>query len=365
MKKAILILVLLVLAGCAVLYFGWVNIKPGYFGIAHSTLTGTVGYPLETGRVHWLWQKLIPKSFHLYTVDKQPRSLEFDASYPLPGKEQLQEFGTFDLVLHTSVQYSIGFDAARGLIDLGILSGFEDHLKNEISDRVGDGVSDFILENMIRHSQYDAGISYGSLDTLKKKIEVLLRDTVLKYGLSETSWSVTFREIPQIDLYNDALDRYFAHLEMAYQYKKEQLDREAVYLTRQKENELEIDRWEKYGELISRYPELLKYFYIEKFSGQADVLVLPQNEATGFPKMLEPWELYPKEPPPGTVTPPSAAKPGTLEGSAEEGGRIEEPAGHEAERKIDTPVADEGEGKEGVKKWYESLMFWKRADDTQ
>jgi hypothetical protein len=64
MKKFILIFILLIIAAGVVFYFGWVNVPPGSFAIAHSTLTGTVDYPLESGEINWLWQKLVPKSFH-------------------------------------------------------------------------------------------------------------------------------------------------------------------------------------------------------------------------------------------------------------------------------------------------------------
>jgi hypothetical protein len=357
MKKAILILILLILAGGTILFFGWVNIKPGYFGIAHSTLTGTVPYPLESGKIHWFWQKLVPKSFHLYEVDNQPRSLSIESSYPLPGSEQIQEFGTFDLVVDTDLQYRLDFETASSLIELGLFDGFTAHLEGEVTAQVGEEVSSFMLESMIRHSQYKTPVSYDSLDRLKESIRRRIRDIVQHYGLADADWEVAFKEIPQLDLYNDALNRYFAHIESVYRYKEEELDREKIYLARAKENDLEIDRWQKYGELIRKYPELLKYFYIEKFSGQADVLVLPQNESTGFPKMLEPWESFLGEPAPGAETPPPTRVPPVQQ----ESGEKVEPTGEGEKGKIDTGDTLRDDGSETEKKWYDMFMFWKHA----
>jgi len=42
MKTAIWIIVVLILIAGAVFYFGWVRIEPETFGVAHSTITGTV-----------------------------------------------------------------------------------------------------------------------------------------------------------------------------------------------------------------------------------------------------------------------------------------------------------------------------------
>jgi hypothetical protein len=357
MKKAILILILLILAGGTALYFGWVNIKPGYFGVAHSTLTGTVPYPLESGKVHWLWQKLVPKSFHLYKVDKQPQSLSIESSYPLPGSEQIQEFGTFELVVDTDLQYRLDYQAATSLIELGLFDGFTAHLEEEVTAQVNEAVSGFMLESMIRHSQYNSPVSYDSLDRLKEIIAGRIRNLVERYGLADAGWEVAFKAIPQLDLYNDALNRYFAHIEAVYRNKEEELDRERIYLARTKENDLEIDRWEKYGELIRKYPELLKYFYIEKFSGQADVLVLPQNESTGFPKMLEPWESFLGEPAPGAEAPSPPSKPPVQQ----ESGTQVEPTTKGAEGGSKTADTSPGDGTQTQKKWYDMFKFWKRT----
>jgi hypothetical protein len=203
---------------------------------------------------------------------------------------------------------------------------------------------------MMRQSETDAEVSYSALDELRQKLEQRLRDTLGRYELAETRWNVTFSEIPQIDLYNDALNRYFAHLENVYRFKREELDRESEYLARARENDLEIDRFKKYGELIEQYPELLKYFYIQRFSEQADVLVLPQNESTGFPKMLEPWEQLDKKPAPEQrpASPP-------VEPKEEEFPQPEEQL-DEAERTIEGTDTEEDE----TGKWYDPLMFWKR-----
>jgi hypothetical protein len=355
MKKVIFILVLLVIAAGAALYFGWINIKPGTFGVAHSTITGTIEEPLESGKIHWLWQKLIPKSFHLYTVQKEPVNLSFESTYALPGSEQLEEFGRFDIIIQTSIQYSINFDAARKLIESGLFSEFSEYFTDLLSSQVDDAIAGFVLERMI-YSQYDVEINYRTLESLKEDIEEKIQSTMQEYLIEDASWSITYQEIPQLELYMDALNRYFSHLETVYRYKEQQLDRESEYLARQKENDLEIDRWRKYGELIDKHPQLLKYFYIEKLSGQADVLVLPQNEATGFPKMLEPMEFALREPP------------GPLEKTTQPGEdeEAEAPTSHDIEQDEVETGEPESAGAERelsetdtAMKWYEKLMFWK------
>jgi len=367
MKKAIFIFILLVIAAGVVLYFGWVNIKPGFFGIAHSTLTGTVEYPLESGKIHWLWQKLIPKSFHLYVVERKPIIQSFTTTHSLPGSEQLAEFGKFDLTLQTDIQYSIEYDAALKLIENGLYEEFEDHFTQLVSTRVDEAVTGFVLDNMTRYSQYDQEISYSMLGRLEKSIDGSITDIVRDNALVDASWSITYIEIPQIELYNDALERYFSHLETVYRFKEEELDRESENLALMNEHDLEIDRWEKYGELIQKYPDLLKFFYIEKFSEQADVLVLPQNERTGFPKMLEPWELLSRTAPKPTETPSPSTK-DEENSDLQDQDQYEEASSPQDSVETEERILPESKSRElseqdsvsqDDRTWYDKLMFWK------
>jgi hypothetical protein len=359
MKKAIVIFILLIIAAGVVLFFGWINVKPGFFGVAHSTLTGTVDYALESGRIHWFWQKLVPKSFTVYLVERAPITQSFTTTHPLPGSEQLSEFGSFNLTIQTDIQYNIEFDAAVHLIESGLYENFSEHFSELVSARLGEAVAGFVMENMTRHSQYDEEISYSMLYGLEKRIGNRLSDAVREYRLADASWGVTFVEVPQIELYNDALERYFSHLENVYRFKEEELDRETEQLAIMNEYDMEIERWERYGELIQKYPELLKFFYIEKFSEQADVLVLPQNENTGFPKMLEPWEFPSRTAPKTVETPPPPKKEDSTEektlSSPDSEQTLEQPSPDTESSELseqDADIQDEAT-------WYRKLMFWK------
>jgi hypothetical protein len=223
-------------------------------------------------------------------------------------------------------------------------------------------VSDFVLENMVRPSRNDREISYGILNLMRRSIENRLTSLIRLYRLEEIDRNVSFRKIPQIDLYNDALNHYFEYLELVYQYKQQDLDREAEFLSKVKESDVEIDRWEKYGELISKYPELLKLFYIEKLSDQADVLVLPQNEATGLPKMLEPWEPYRGESAPAREQAAPAPADRELEEETGDSATPEETASGitEGEGEATASIEDGAAVDDDDRKWYETLQFWKQ-----
>ncbi len=360
MKKFITIFILLVAAAGTVGYFGWVRIGPGTFGVAHSTLTGTVSYPLESGRFYWFWQKLIPKNFFIYPVSREPNTIETEVSQPLPGSEMLTQFGNFNIRVNTTVQYRIDFDSAAILLNSGLLDGFKDFFSKNIDSKLNDTVSSFIVKNLTRSSRYTGTADYGALESLKKKIEEAVREEAARYKLKDISLSITFPEIPQIAVYNEALNRYYVYMDQLARLEQEKLSKDMEYKSKISENDAEIDRWKKYGELIERYPELLKYFYIQKFSGQADVLVLPQDEATGFPKMLDVTPYIQPEKSPAPQRAPTEK--GELQSST--GGPEENTAAQTPE-----PVPEKSTGEASFeKKWYDSLKFWKllkRKDSGQ
>ncbi len=359
MKKFITIFILLVAAAGAAGYFGWVKIDPGTFGVAHSSLTGTVSYPLESGRFYWFWQKLIPKSFYVYPVSNKPNTIETEATQPLPGSEMLEQFGNFSIRVNLTVQYSINFESATGLLNNGLLEDFKDFYTDTLTSKLNGSISSFIVENLTRSSRYFGTVDYGALESMKKKIEDMVAEEAGQYRLKDVSFSITFPEIPQIAVYNEALNRYFDYMDELARLKQENLSKNMEYQSKISENDAEIDRWKKYGELIERYPELLKYFYIQKFSEQADVLVLPQDETTGFPKMLDvtPYVLpeKPAQPAPQSALPDKESTQKNT-GGAEEKTSVQAP--EPATGKI---IEEEKSSKETSfkKKWYDSLKFWK------
>jgi len=341
MKKFIFIIILLIIIAGVLAYFGWINIPQGYFGIAHSKITGTIDYPLESGRFYWLWQKLVPKSFDLYTIKKEPYRFDIQLTHSLPGSDKLKEFGNFQLKMDILVNYMIDFNSAVLLSQGGYLKkespdNFKDLFKVKVSSKTDEQLSNFILENMKQYSSQAEDLSYNLLDELIETIDSIIKGEAKKYGLKEVKVNISYGEIPQLAVYTEALKKYFNYMESVYALKEEELRSESEYQKKLKEDDVEIEKLKKYGELINLYPDMLKYFYIQKFGEKAEVFVLPQEEKSGFPKMLEK-----EKPPEQKLIPEEKVLP---EEKAEEDIEI-------GKEKEETPAEKE--------KWYELLKFWR------
>jgi hypothetical protein len=264
----------------------------------------------------------------------------------LPKSESLKDFGNFVLKMSVNVQYKIDFDAAKKLLENGLLTDFKEFYKNEISSLANEMVSAFIIEGMTRYAYSARLFDYKVLDDLKDELVGNVMEYSRLYSLKNVKVSITFSEIPQIDVYVEALKRYSAYMESLYALKEEGILKESEYLKRQMEEDLEFERIRRYGELISQYPHLLKYFYIQKLSERVEVIVLPQDESTGFPRMLNEEELGVKRFLPEKTVPEKTVA----------------PSEQEAEWEIQEQPSEEKPGEEeetAVKrKWYEYVKFW-------
>jgi hypothetical protein len=185
---------------------------------------------------------------------------------------------------------------------------------------------------------------YTVLDTLKQELEEKITEHSDVYRLKQTSVSIIYSEIPQLDVYIEALKKYFTHLESVFDLKELELKEESEYKKRQIAEDSEIARLKKYGELFTEYPILLKYLYIEKFGERAEVLVLPQDRETGFPMMLEPREKIIEK-----YFLPESEIPKMEEGAPGI------PQEKETEAREPPPTEEIPERP----KWYEYLKFWK------
>ena len=345
MKKVILILVLLILAAGTGFYFGWVNVEPGTFSLAHSTLTGTLDYPLESGKLHWVWQKLVPKSFHLYTFKKEPYTAEVEFLFPLPGSEELKEYGNFALGGTVTVQYRIDYDTANVLLEYGLIEEFETFFSKGLRSRAEESLTRYVLYKFANYSLMTEGFDYAAIGELKNQMESSAADYTEEYKLSEVKTQITFNVIPQIETYQNALSSYFEYMESLSRLKTEDFKLESKHRLMREEDDVEIERIRKYGELITQYPGLLKYFYIEKFSEQTRVLVLPEAESTGFPKMLEQDETGQQK---ESLQAEPEQKAETLSQAAEVEKQLPEGEIQQEE------IVEEGDND----RWYNRLKFW-------
>lgn len=86
MKKALTSLIILILFGAAIFYFGWVqfNVPVGNYGILLSKTSGVYPDLIEAGNFLWRWERLLPTNTELrvFSLDSINQTDTFESTLP-------------------------------------------------------------------------------------------------------------------------------------------------------------------------------------------------------------------------------------------------------------------------------------------
>lgn len=276
MKKFFVLLILLLMAGGAVFYLGWVQmeIPPNTVGVVFSKTWGWELAPLEPGKFSWRWEKLLPRNMSLYLFPLETYSAELSLSGHLPSGELYSLFleGQPDFRYQLGIQVSYRFKADHlpllasqdGLLP-ETLADFAKGLEVGMAESAREILQDFF-------SSPSANLSHFSTEIIKKKI-------LERYGFLELlSLNLSERVLPDPDLYEKGREMYFSVLDAR---KKAVADSSRDMAVEDLRDERELERLKKYGEVLTRYPSLIDFLALEKIGLQelSDLDKLPRRTA--------------------------------------------------------------------------------------
>ena len=108
MKKGIVSVIIILLFGAAVFYFGLVNMKvpAGQYGVRVSKTGGVSEKNIENGKLMWRWEALLPKNVVIHKFDHGI----FHSSQNLKGTLPSAEIYTSLIRGNPDFSYSFDFD---------------------------------------------------------------------------------------------------------------------------------------------------------------------------------------------------------------------------------------------------------------
>ena len=267
MKKAIFLLIVLVIAGLALLFFGWISIPENNAGVFFSSITGYENNLLQTGEFHWRWQKLIPQTWKLYLAETSARRTDITIKGMLPSGD----IYSFEMPGSPDFSYSVSLTAVYTLDDEYILesviSGKPEISSENISAIYAD--TDTHLNTLIK----DYIDNKLAEITLLKSDKVMISEKDLGIYIQEKSvnlklleFAVNNQVFPDIRLYLKAVSHYE---ELSDKKKKLLLDTGLKNAAFETDLEKRLEALEKYGQLLTKYPILLEYL---KVNPDGDIL---------------------------------------------------------------------------------------------
>ena len=256
MKKFIFWLFFLIIIAGVVGYFGWIRVPENNVALGFSTITGYDTAFMESGKLNWRWQKLVPKCYTLKMYQLETQSADVSVSQTLPSGELYASEMTgkpdFSFAVKYAVTYKIKEDSLYGMATSGDLGdGGLAAFYADVKEKIQNAAASLLGEEM---SKAMAGSTFSQKalgDGVKARIGEQLSDIEI------ISFDTVEAKFPDIELYKTAKAKYLENQEkkqeMAAQQEKETTDFNAKIDQR-------IELLKKYGELLTQYPILIEYF---------------------------------------------------------------------------------------------------------
>jgi hypothetical protein len=261
MKKFFLVLLILVVLAGFALFFGWAQlaVPPGSYGIMRSKTHGLDRRPIREGEFRWIWYKLIPKNVQITVFRPERKVVAFSLNGALPSADVYASFAGIEADFSWSLSGSFSFSLegeslvshieAHNIVDQESLNAWEDTLGDEIRALVLRRLSEIDEKGM------EEILGAGTSPALEAEIRAAYP------FLTDFSLYIQEAHYPDLVLYRSIRGLFEDYLTHQQEFLSSRLREKA-------ENRINLqfrfDELDKYGELLTKYPVLLRYLAIEK-----------------------------------------------------------------------------------------------------
>lgn len=271
MKKLLIaFFIVLVFAGTA-FYFGWTSfaVPLAHYGVLTTKTGGVSDKVVENGRFSWNWERLLPTNARLSTFSSQPRSVHISNSGTLPSGDM---YGTvaggnadFSWKIEGTVSAAINPERLPALVSGGIAD--QNGLDQWIDGRVA-SLAEASMKNVLSLAFSGELSEIGSLpdpNTLADEIRKNLVELSNGDFISAETRIETLK-LPDTDLYRLAKKTYLAYLD---EKTREFTAAAALEAKSSVADQYELDRFEKWGALLTKYPVLIEFLAVTNGNPEA------------------------------------------------------------------------------------------------
>ncbi len=257
MKKAIFAFILLLLAGGAVFFVGWIQllIPPGTYAVIHTKTNGFDKEVLESGVFAWRVERLLPTNMTIYKFDLKPIQV---STATLQGS--LPSAETYSAVFENKpdfsyrVRLSITFTFQPAALPSLVAS---EELRPDSLDSWYKQKSDMILQSVARYITQEPARVFEA-DAMSHIKNRLSQEPEYE-SLDIRSIVPLEIKMPDPDLYHEAKRQYFS-------IAKAREIKDVLTINQEKQN---LKVLKDYAELLTQYPVLMQYLYLKELKGDA------------------------------------------------------------------------------------------------
>ena len=267
MKKLISALLILLLFGGTVFVIGWTQlyVPAGQYGVLVSKTGGIDPSTIKPASFRWSWERLIPTNARILAFDLAPLKTSVSSTGTLPSGElysgMLEGNPDFSWDIQAEVTARVKGELLPELVerlnirDQASLDQWAKDRVATLADSAGkSAIGDVVASSL--SSSAPAAVD-GAPDSIGDA--VARRMGFVSPELDVISVSVTGTRVPDVAMYRLAADAYAS-------YQKRRGDLLAKAAIEESENSvaeyLQIERFSKWGELLTKYPILIEYLAV-------------------------------------------------------------------------------------------------------
>ena len=264
MKKFFITMLLLLILGGVVFYFGWAQFRVpvGAYGIVHSKTHGIDPNLIRSGEFRWLWYMLIPTNVQIVALNLDTVNHSINTRGTLPSGDTYAAFTGINADFSWEIRAAFSFRLdSEQLISLASRYNFNSQedltaFEQDLAQRI----ETFILRQWFlnQDNQRLEEIMLGGLDLeIQREVERQFPQIL------DFSFVVNTVRFPDFALYRQtrllfedfiAAQREFISVALAQQAQ--------AHINTQ----LRFAELERYGQLFERYPALLQFLAMERAS---------------------------------------------------------------------------------------------------
>lgn len=284
MRKLVISLIILLIAGGTAFYFGWVQLQmpANSYGVVFTKTGGWDDSVIRPGEFHWRWERLLPTNFTLHVFPSTPHETEVQSSGTLPSADAyasyLEEDPDFSYELEVSLAYRVRVSELPRLAREADLhpAGLEEWY-GQYDRRIADRARG-LAGQLYADAQEGSSPGPVQLDAFEERLTDRLAEDFP--DLEIISAVPTTISLPDFDLYQAARSLYFESIEAR---RAAIADQAYEAEERRVTEESRIETLRRYGEVLTEYPTLLDYFSLTAEQG-VDPLDLETIREPGAPQ---------------------------------------------------------------------------------
>lgn len=269
MKKALFILLVLVIIGATGFGFGYIplRLEPGARAVLFSRTSGWSDTVYEAGEFAWAWQLLIPTNADLYEFSGETRRLSVSSRSSLPSAEMyvgaVDGDPDFSQRVVMSIRYRLSPSGIRSLAPIGIVADTLDQWYDDTDDRITALAAQIIGQVIERGAEQAAENPAGPApEEIAEEIADRLAERMPQ--IEVVAVEVTDLHLPDLQLYALARETYFAVQDAR---RQALIDAARAVAGSEADTAARVQNLQRYGEVLTEFPVLLEYLEIAARNG--------------------------------------------------------------------------------------------------